>query len=89
MPSFPSDAVLAARARRRARNRDRQRRLRAQQRAGRIRLSIVVNEDALAKALIASDRVTEAQSGDRRQIEAAVGEVVVDFIARFCSRATD
>jgi hypothetical protein len=75
--------------RRRARDAARQCRLRARQREGRIRLSIIVNEHDLAEALIAAERLGEGEALDRRLVEQAVESLISDFVARWCRSATD
>jgi hypothetical protein len=48
-----------------------------------------VSEHDLAEALIAAERLSEAQALDRRLVEQATESLITDFIARWCRSATD
>jgi hypothetical protein len=63
----------------------RNRRSRVRERQGIIWLGIEVPEHAFAQALIASERVTEAEALDRKCLIAAVEQLVADFIERWPS----
>ena len=64
----------------------RRQRYKKRQAAGRICLSVVVDEDALAAALPRSGRLTPEQALDRRKLAKAVADIVADFIERWGGR---
>jgi hypothetical protein len=68
--------------RKRTRARDRQRQCRARQRAGEALYTIALPEAPLVEALLV-ERLTEAQALDHRQVERAITELIIDWIARW------
>jgi hypothetical protein len=70
-PSQPS----AAAARKRA--------YKARQKIGQAVFRVTADEDRLAEALIASGRISEDAAVDRAKIEAALSQVVADWVERW------
>jgi DNA-binding GntR family transcriptional regulator len=63
-------------ARQRRLHRDRQRRQRERERQGLVVLKIEADEHALAAALIAAGRISEADALDRKHLQATVSELL-------------
>lgn len=62
---------------------ERQRACRARRRAGLTLLTIEIDENALAAALIASDRLSEAAALEPGRVEQAVAELLHDWSERW------
>src|SRR5262245_5824183 len=65
----------------------RQRRRRARRNKGRGVYYVEANEHETAEALIASGRVRDDQSANRKVIERALAQLLADFNARWCGHA--
>lgn len=61
----------------------RQRRARARRKAGLVPISLEIEENAIAEALIASGRLTEAESARRELVGRELAAVVADWAARW------
>jgi hypothetical protein len=68
--------------------RDRQRKARWRRRNGLVQYRIDADEHALAEALIASGRLTEAEALHPDMVRRELSALVVDFIARWCHAVT-
>jgi hypothetical protein len=67
---------------------DRQRQCRARRRKGEVLYRLALPHDAMVKALIANERLTEGEALRRRLVEQALTTVLVDWSRRWKSSVT-